>query len=81
MTQASATRRGVFCGFDVRIDPWAVDYGSETPTEFQLDADGPPRSMKDLLDEFDSDEADIAAGRACLDPRGGARDGNGGTEP
>lgn len=49
--------------------------------EFQLDADGPPRSMKDLLDEFDSDEADIAAGRACLDPRGGARDGNGGNEP
>ena len=39
MTQASATRRGVFCGFDVRIDPWAVDYGSETPTEFQLDAE------------------------------------------
>lgn len=39
MTQASATRRGVFGGFDVRIDPWAVDYGSETPTEFQLDVE------------------------------------------
>lgn len=26
-----------FAGFDVRIDPWAVEYGSETPTEFQTD--------------------------------------------
>lgn len=26
-----------FAGFDVRIDPWAVEYGSETPTEFQAD--------------------------------------------
>ena len=28
---------GAFPGFDVRIDPWAVEYGSETPTEFQAD--------------------------------------------
>jgi hypothetical protein len=39
VTQAPATRRAVFGGFDVRIDPWAVDYGSETPTEFILDAE------------------------------------------
>ena len=28
-----------FGGFDVRIDPWAVEYGAETPTEFQADDD------------------------------------------
>ena len=28
-----------FGGFDVRIDPWAVEYGAETPTEFQADED------------------------------------------
>ncbi len=28
---------GAFAGFDVRIDPWAVEYGSETPTEFEED--------------------------------------------
>jgi len=32
MTQA---RDSAFAGFDVRIDPWAVEYGGETPTEFQ----------------------------------------------
>ncbi len=26
-----------FADFDVRIDPWAVEYGSETPTEFAAD--------------------------------------------
>lgn len=26
-----------FAGFDVRIDPWAVEYGSETPLEFAAD--------------------------------------------
>jgi hypothetical protein len=30
-------RRGTFDGFDVRIDPWAVEYGAETPTEFHRD--------------------------------------------
>jgi len=29
-----------FAGFDVRIDPWAVEYGSETPTEFQAEDEG-----------------------------------------
>ena len=28
-----------FGGFDVRIDPWAVEYGGETPTEFHADDD------------------------------------------
>lgn len=28
---------GPFGEFDVRIDPWAVEYGSETPAEFQSD--------------------------------------------
>ena len=28
-----------FGGYYVRIDPWAVEYGGETPTEFQADAD------------------------------------------
>jgi hypothetical protein len=32
----SASRFG---GFEVRIDPWAVEYGAETPTEFQADND------------------------------------------
>lgn len=27
----------LFSGFDVRIDPWAVEYGSETPLEFAAD--------------------------------------------
>lgn len=27
----------LFADFDVRIDPWSVEYGSETPTEFNLD--------------------------------------------
>lgn len=30
---------GTFGGFDVRIDPWAVEYGGETPTEFQPEMD------------------------------------------
>jgi uncharacterized protein len=25
--------------FDIRIDPWGIEYGSETPTEFDADAD------------------------------------------
>ena len=25
--------------FDIRIDPWGIEYGSETPTEFAADAD------------------------------------------
>ena len=33
MTQASGPPRDSF-GFDVRFDPWAVEYGAETPTEF-----------------------------------------------
>lgn len=28
-----------FAGFDVRLDPWAVEYGSETPTDFHADPD------------------------------------------
>jgi hypothetical protein len=28
-----------FGGFEIRIDPWAVDYGAETPTEFEPDAE------------------------------------------
>jgi hypothetical protein len=28
-----------FGDYSVRIDPWAVDYGGETPTEFQPDSD------------------------------------------
>jgi uncharacterized protein len=39
VTQSPAPARGTFGGFDVRIDPWAVEYGAETPTEFQLDAE------------------------------------------
>ena len=31
-----------FGDYSVRIDPWAVDYGGETPTEFQPDADEAP---------------------------------------
>lgn len=30
---------GPFEAFDVRLDPWAVEYGSETPTEFQAGDD------------------------------------------
>ena len=30
-----------FPGFDVRIDPWAVDYGGETPTQFQPEGEDP----------------------------------------
>ncbi len=26
-----------FAGLDIRIDPWAVEYGPETPTQFQAD--------------------------------------------
>jgi len=36
---AHARAFGAFGGFDVRIDPWSVEYGAETPTEFQPDAD------------------------------------------
>jgi uncharacterized protein len=25
--------------FDIKIDPWGIEYGSETPTEFEADAD------------------------------------------
>jgi hypothetical protein len=28
-----------FSQFDIRIDPWGIEYGSETPTEFEADAD------------------------------------------
>lgn len=28
-----------FAGFDIRIDPWAVEYGGEIPTEFPIGAD------------------------------------------
>ena len=31
-----------FGDYSVRIDPWAVDYGGETPTEFQPDAEDAP---------------------------------------
>lgn len=31
--------QGPFGSFVVRIDPWAVEYGSETPTDFQGDPD------------------------------------------
>ena len=33
------TSSSPFADFDVRIDPWAVEYGSETPTDFQADED------------------------------------------
>lgn len=39
VTPASASGRSAFGAFDVRIDPWAVEYGGETPTEFQPDAE------------------------------------------
>lgn len=39
MAQAPASGRGAFGHFDVRIDPWAVEYGAETPTEFQPDTE------------------------------------------
>lgn len=39
ITTPSPTARKPFGPFSVRIDPWAVDYGSETPTEFQSDAE------------------------------------------
>jgi uncharacterized protein len=43
-----------FSGFDIRIDPWAVEYGGETPTEFKLEAeDG---SGVDLAVERDAAE-------------------------
>lgn len=31
-----------FGGFDIRIDPWAVEYGGETPTHFQPEAEDSP---------------------------------------
>lgn len=34
--------RSPFRDFDVRIDPWAVEYGAETPTEFRPEADDSP---------------------------------------
>jgi hypothetical protein len=37
VVQAPVLQRGAFHGFDVRIDPWAVEYGGETPTAFQPD--------------------------------------------
>jgi len=40
VTQSPIPARGAFGGFDVRIDPWAVEYGAETPTEFQADGRG-----------------------------------------
>ena len=33
------TEETSFAGFDVRLDPWAVEYGSETPTDFHADPD------------------------------------------
>lgn len=39
MAQAPTSGSGAFGGFDVRIDPWAVEYGAETPTEFQPDVE------------------------------------------
>ena len=33
-----------FGDYSVRIDPWAVDYGGETPTEFQPDAEDAPEA-------------------------------------
>lgn len=39
MTKTTTNRRDTFGAFDVRIDPWAVEYGAETPVEFQLDAE------------------------------------------
>lgn len=32
-----AGRSSPFADFDVRIDPWAIEYGSETPTDFQAE--------------------------------------------
>jgi hypothetical protein len=39
MTKSGASAHASFAGFDVRIDPWAVEYGAETPTEFQSDSE------------------------------------------
>jgi hypothetical protein len=45
------TNRSVFGGFDVRIDPWAVEYGAETPLEFQPDVED--TSTVDIAVEVD----------------------------
>jgi hypothetical protein len=39
MQRAERLAQTAFAEFEIRIDPWAVDYGSETPTEFNADAD------------------------------------------
>lgn len=39
MAQSASSAPSRFGGFDVRIDPWAVEYGAETPTEFPSGAD------------------------------------------
>src|SRR5690349_5829059 len=41
MAQSLPPTMKSFPGFDVRIDPWAVDYGGETPTQFQPEAEDP----------------------------------------
>lgn len=35
VAQAPASRRAPFGNFEVRIDPWAVEYGAETPLDLQ----------------------------------------------
>jgi hypothetical protein len=41
MAQSFTPTMRSFPGFDVRIDPWAVDYGGETPTQFQPEGEDP----------------------------------------
>ncbi|MGE3959643.1 MAG: hypothetical protein AB7H96_23205 [Vicinamibacterales bacterium] len=52
-----------FSGFDVRIDPWAVEYGSETPLEFAADDE----SAADLDLSVEVDAARWAAIRPRTD--------------
>ena len=58
-----------FAGFDVRIDPWAVEYGSETPTEFQADEEAvdldvtvehPPENWAPITPAFAASLPDMA---------------------
>ncbi len=51
-----------FGDYSVRIDPWAVDYGGETPTEFQPDAEDAP--------ELDLNVEQDAAAWAPITPPG-----------
>ena len=60
---------GSFADFDVRIDPWAVEYGSETPTEFQADeetvdldvtVERPAEAWGPITPEFDGPLPELA---------------------